>query len=237
MRTQGRAASAGFTLLEIMIAVAILAATTVVLLRIVTNNIRATNHAKLTTAATFLARTKISDVEDDVLYNGFSTDTETDKGTFKDEGPGYERFRWETMIERIELPTDLTTKAQDTATKSSKEAKNPMELMSGFLGGMMSAFIEPIRIGLQESVRKVTVRVFWDEHGRPDQTIEVVEYLTDPSQLEKTMGMAAAAAAGQVPGAQNQQNQQGNKPGQVGQAAGGVGKPFTGGLSLPGGPR
>lgn len=237
MRTQGRAAGAGFTLLEIMIAVAILAATTVVLLRIVTNNIRATNHAKLTTAATFLARTKISDVEDDVLYNGFSTDTESDKGTFKDEGPGYERFRWETMIERIELPTDLTTKAQDTATKSSKEAKNPMELMSGFLGGMMSAFIEPIRIGLQESVRKVTVRVIWDEHGRPDQTIEVVEYLTDPSQLEKTMGMAAAAAAGQVPGAQNQQNQQGNKPGQVGQAAGGVGKPFTGGLSLPGGPR
>ena len=231
MRTQGRAAGAGFTLLEIMIAVAILAATTVVLLRIVTNNIRATNHAKLTTAATFLARTKISDAEDDVLYNGFSTDTESDKGTFKDEGPGYERFRWETMIERIELPTDLTTKAQDTATKSSKEAKNPMELMSGFLGGMMSAFIEPIRIGLQESVRKVTVRVIWDEHGRPDQTIEVVEYLTDPSQLEKTMGMAAAAAAGQVPGAQ--QNQQGNKQPQVGQAAGAMGggkPPFPGGL-------
>ena len=230
MRTQGRAAGAGFTLLEIMIAVAILAATTVVLLRIVTNNIRATNHAKLTTAATFLARTKISDVEDDVLYNGFSTDTESDKGTFKDEGPGYERFRWETMIERIELPTDLTTKAQDTATKSSKEAKNPMELMSGFLGGMMSAFIEPIRIGLQESVRKVTVRVIWDEHGRPDQTIEVVEYLTDPSQLEKTMGMAAAAAAGQVPGAQNPQGKQ--QP-QVGQAAGAMGggkPPFPGGL-------
>jgi general secretion pathway protein I len=230
-----RDASAGFTLLEIMIAVAILAATTVVLLRIVTNNIRATNHAKLTTAATFLARTKISDVEDDVLYNGFSTETETDKGTFKDEGPGYERFRWESMIERIELPTDMTTKAQDTATKSSQEAKSPMELMSGFLGGMMSAFIEPIRIGLQESVRKVTVRVIWDEHGRPDQTIEVVEYLTDPSQLEKTMGMAAAAAAGQVPGAQNQQNQQGNKQGQVGQAAGAVGGnrapfPIPGGL-------
>jgi len=230
MRTQGRAAGAGFTLLEIMIAVAILAATTVVLLRIVTNNIRATNHAKLTTAATFLARTKISDVEDDVLYNGFSTDTESDKGTFKDEGPGYERFRWETMIERIELPTDLTTKAQDTATKSSKEAKNPMELMSGFLGGMMSAFIEPIRIGLQESVRKVTVRVIWDEHGRPDQTIEVVEYLTDPSQLEKTMGMAAAAAAGQVPGAQNPQGKQQPQVGQAAGTMGGTKPPFPGGL-------
>ena len=83
MRRAGPAA--GFTLLEVMIAVAILAATLVVLLRIVTNNIRATNHAKLTTAATFLARTKMSDVEDDVLYNGFSSDTESDKGNFKDE--------------------------------------------------------------------------------------------------------------------------------------------------------
>ena len=66
-----------------MVAVAILAATLVVLLEIVTNNIRATNHAKLTTAATFLARTKMSDVEDEILYNGFSSDTETAQGTFK----------------------------------------------------------------------------------------------------------------------------------------------------------
>ena len=33
---------------------------------------------------------------------------------------------------------------------------------------MMSSFIEPIRIGLQESVRKVTVRVIWDETGAPE---------------------------------------------------------------------
>jgi hypothetical protein len=40
---------------------------------------------------------------------------------------------------------------------------------------------------LQESVRKVTVRVSWDETGRPDRSIEVVQYLTDPSQLEKSI--------------------------------------------------
>ena len=234
MKRQHRGTSDDFTLLEVMIAVAILAATVVVLLRIVTNNIRATNHAKLTTAATFLARTKISDVEDDILYNGFTSDTEKDKGTFKEEG--YPQYRWETVIERIELPTDLTTKAQDTATKSSQDAKSPMELMSGFLGGVMSAFIEPIRIGLQESVRKVTVRVLWDEHGRPDQEIEVVEYLTDPSQLEKTMGMAAAAAAGagQTPPGQGQ----GGKPTPVtGKAGGTVGGPGNFGGPLPGGLR
>ena len=75
----------------------------------------------------------MSDVEDDILYNGFSSDTETDKGTFKDEGYATQ-FRWETMIERIELPTDMTQKTQDAATKASQDAKNPMAMMIGVPG-------------------------------------------------------------------------------------------------------
>ena len=54
----------GFTLLEVMVALAILASTLVVLLQIITNNVRATHHAKLTTAATLLARGKMIDIED-----------------------------------------------------------------------------------------------------------------------------------------------------------------------------
>jgi general secretion pathway protein I len=185
-------------MLEVMVAVAILSTTLVVLLQIVTNNVRATNHAKLTTAATFLARNKMSDIEDQVLYEGFSTDTESAKGTFKDEGKEYEKFRWETNIERIELPTDLAQRTQDTARTASNDAKDPMAMMTGFLGGMMSAFIEPIKNGLQESVRKITVRVIWQETGRAEQTIEVVQYLTDPSQLEKA---GLVAPGGTPPGA------------------------------------
>ena len=63
------------------------------LLEIVTNNVRATDHAKLTTAATFLARGKMVDIEDEILENGFTDNDETDKGTFKDQG--YPQFRWE----------------------------------------------------------------------------------------------------------------------------------------------
>ena len=216
-KTTSRRGDGGFTLLEIMIAVAIMSATLVVLLRIVTNNIRATNHAKLQTAATFLARNKMSDIEDEILYDGFSSETEKDKGTFKDEGRGYEKYRWESEIERIELPTDMTQKTQDMAKESRDDAKDPMAMMTSFLGGMMSAFIEPIRIGLQESVRKVTVRVFWDEIGRGEPTIEVVQYLTDPAQLEKAMGMPPGGA--QPPGQAQQQTKTGTV---TGQAAGGI---------------
>ena len=194
-----RRSSSGFTLIEIMVAFAILSLSLVTILGIVTNNVRATNHAKMTTAATFLARTKMSDVEDQILYEGFTSDTETAHGTFKEDG--YPQFRWETMNERIELPTDLTQKTQDKARETSNDAKDPMSLMTGFLGGMMSSFIEPIRIGLQESVRKVTVRVLWDETGRRDQTMELTQYLTDPSKLDASLTGAAAGAGG--PGAPN----------------------------------
>ena len=202
----------GFTLLEVMVALAILSLSLVILLRIVTNNIRATNHAKMTTAATFLARSKMVDIEDLILDNGFSESDENEAGTFKE--MGYPWFRWETSIERIELPTDMAQKTKDQATDSTKQAqdnRDPMSMLTGFLGGMMSSFIEPIRIGLQDSVRRVSVRVFWNEIGRPEQTFEVVQYLTDPAKLDANLLRQTAGAtqgagtgatgAGQMPGA------------------------------------
>ena len=193
----GRRARGGFTLLEVMIAVAILSITLVTLLNIVTNNIRATHHAKLTTAATFFARGKMVDLEDQVLENGFSNSDETAQGNFKDQG--YPDMRWDSIIERVELPADAAQKQKDDAQDKAKDSTSPMGMITGFLGGMMSSFIEPIRLGLQESVRRVTVHVMWDETGRPNQTIEVVQYLTDPSKLDASLpggGLAATGAGG-----------------------------------------
>jgi general secretion pathway protein I len=193
-----RRAASGFTLLEIMVALAILSGSLVVMLSIVTNNVRATNHAKMTTAATLLARTKMADIEDEILDNGFSESDENAAGTFKD--LGYPDFRWETSIERIDLPPDLAQRSRDQATTTTQDATNPMSLLTGFLGGMMSSFIEPVRLGLQESVRKATVRVLWDEHGRPDRSFEVVQYLADPAKLDAS-GLTAAAGSGSGTGA------------------------------------
>lgn len=194
-----RKTDSGFTLLEIMVAVAILASTLVVLLSIVTNNVRSTNHAKMTTAATFLARTKMVEIEDEILDNGFTDNDEVKAGTFRD--LGYPQFRFDTLIERIELPSDLAQKARDQSTTDTKDAKDPMSMLTGFMGGMMSSFIDPVRLGLQESVRKVTVRVLWDEHGRRDQSLEVVQYLTDPAKLDLALNPAGGAGTSGTGGA------------------------------------
>ena len=200
--------AAGFTLLEIMVALAILGLTLGVMLEVVTNNVRATNHARLTTSATFLARQKMVDVEDDVLYDGFLDNDQIDNGTFKD--AGFPQFRWDTVIERVELPTDLAQQTQDAANTKAQNSKDPMSMMSGAMGGLMGGFIDPIRIGLQESVRRVTVRVSWDEPARQNQTVEVVQYLTDPSKLQGLN--AKGATSGAVPPGGAGANPLGNLP-------------------------
>jgi prepilin-type N-terminal cleavage/methylation domain-containing protein len=182
----------GFTLLEVMVALAILASTLVVLLQIITNNVRATNHAKLTTAATLLARAKMTDIEDGVLENGFSTDNETAKGTFKDQG--FADFSWDSVIERIELPTDMKQLAEQKTSDDSK-SKDPMQALTGMMGGLMSTFMEPIRIGLEESVRRVTLTITWNEIGRRDQTLQIVTFLTDSAKLDLALSMGAAGAS------------------------------------------
>lgn len=184
----------GFTLLEIMVALAILAMTLVVLLEIITNNVRATNHSKLTTTATFLARGKMIDIEDDIIANGFTDNDQTDEGTFKEQG--FSGYRWQSLVERVELPTDLTQKAQQASSDKALDSKDPMQALGGVMGGLMSSFLEPIRIGLQESVRRVTLRVFWDEAGRPDQTLEVVTFLTDPAKLDSALTGTTGGAPG-----------------------------------------
>jgi general secretion pathway protein I len=196
---RARSTQEGFTLLEVMVSLAILALALVVLLRIVTNNIQASNRAKLVTAATFLARGKIVELEDRVIALGFTDTNDEQGGDFSAEG--YDAFTWTSFVERIELPTNLMQQAQGAAsgmTTSSQSvgSQNPLQFMAGFMGGFMSTIIEPIRVGLQESVRRVTVRVFWREHGRGEQSLEIVTFMTDPSKLDLAMGLGAGTVAG-----------------------------------------
>jgi prepilin-type N-terminal cleavage/methylation domain-containing protein len=191
-RLRRRVVAGGFSLLEILVSLAILATALVVLSRIVTGNVAAANHARMITAATFLARTRISMMEQSLLEYGFAEMDGEDSGTFTEEG--FPRFRWYSYVERIELPADSTEKVQQAASQQTL-SNNPMEVLSGFMGGFMATLMEPIRLGLQESVRKLTVRVMWDEPGKPEQAFEVVNFLTDPSRLETAVQLAATGGA------------------------------------------
>jgi type II secretory pathway pseudopilin PulG len=98
-----------------MVSLAILAMALVVLSRVVTTNVSAANHARMTTAATFLARTRISMMEQSLLEYGFAEMDGEDTGDFSQEG--FPAFRWYTNVERIELPADSTQKVQQARAR------------------------------------------------------------------------------------------------------------------------
>jgi prepilin-type N-terminal cleavage/methylation domain-containing protein len=217
---------AGFSLLEVMVALGVLAMSLVVLAQITTSNVRATYHAKQLTTATFLARAKMADMEDVILVDGFVDTDQEDAGNFA--SANRPEFRWKTLIEKIELPPDLAQKAQDQNQANMEEnSSNPLAAMSGLMGGFMTTLIEPIRVGIEESVRRVSVEVFWSEPGRVEQSFKVDTFMTDPAKLD-----LAVAAIGQPPGGNNT----GGSGGGSGTGAGGAAGSGTGaGARSPGG--
>jgi len=131
----------GFTLLEVMIALAILGAALIVLLRISSQDVRASYRAKLLTIATQLARSKMNDIEEELAKNGFTDTGENEQGDFTDEGQ--KKFLWEATIEKVVLPTtdqlssDLGKDAKDGKSPSSAAAAPGLPGVAGFADSML----------------------------------------------------------------------------------------------------
>ena len=75
----------GFTLVETVIAMAILFGALVMMLSKVTADVNDTNRAKLLSAAVGLARGKMLDIEEELAQQGFQDTAETMEGDFSDE--------------------------------------------------------------------------------------------------------------------------------------------------------
>ena len=93
----------GFTLLEVMVAMAILALGLTTILSSQTGLFATTRRVQLETEAASLVRCKMSEIELDLLQNGFGIVDETESGECcQDEDSG--RFQCEWSIETVQLP-------------------------------------------------------------------------------------------------------------------------------------
>jgi general secretion pathway protein I len=99
-----RTARSGFTLLEVMIALALLGLGLTVLIKSAAGNIFNSQQAHMIGVVTDLARAKMYDLEDKQIKDGF-TDTEQheDDQTFSDEG--WPSIHYSYKVELVELPS------------------------------------------------------------------------------------------------------------------------------------
>lgn len=185
----------GFTLLEVMIALAILAGGTVVLLQAAADNIRTANRAHKMGVATDLARAKMYDLEEELLQDGFSEMEKTEDGDFSDEG--WPEYKWEVAIEKIELPG--LAAAQQAATGDGTDGSESESAGIGGLPGMggmggtdpqsamgaglISSQYEMISSVLELAIRKITLKVTWQVRG-VEESMTVVMYVTNPSAVK-----------------------------------------------------
>jgi general secretion pathway protein I len=94
----------GFTLLEVMVALALLGLGLVVLIKSAANNIRASEESHMMGIATDLARGKMYDIEEQLLKDGF-TDTDQSQSDPKPfDTEGWPNIYYSYKVEEVEMP-------------------------------------------------------------------------------------------------------------------------------------
>jgi general secretion pathway protein I len=194
----------GFTLLEVMIAIAILGLS---LTAIFSSEVGASNvaqRARRQNIATTLARCKMGEIEEVISIEGLPALEKTDTDNCCEHAP-VDGFECDWSVTRIVLPefgseeSDDDETDQDQAKRELTEAYDevkseggtPQEVIAGQAGNLALLALQlgfPIlKPFLEEQVRRATVSVHWKE-GDTERGFDVIQYLVSeqPAPVDET---------------------------------------------------
>lgn len=192
----------GFTLLEVMVALAILAAGLLAVSELVSGALRNGMRAAHLETATLLARAKLAEVEDGFERKGFRDFDQEDEGTFEKEGHPEVRWRVQAVKPQVDLgPEKLLKMLGGSSDLSSLLGKQLGGQLGGdqggasggqalvtdprqaLMGGILNQQLTVIGEQIKKSVREVRLTVSWPE-GKVDGTFTVVTHLVVLSPKE-----------------------------------------------------
>lgn len=144
----------GFTLLEIMVAVAILSISLVALLTFQGNTMLTSGRAERITEATLLARMKMAEIElelDKSMRKGEFPEEKTEEGEFEDP---FDNYKWKLSIRGVKLPAPVM----------------------GEEGSIESMVGRQLTEEIAKTVREVKLEIIWMEMNE-SQSIDVVTHI------------------------------------------------------------
>lgn len=219
-----RRALAAFTLLEVMLAVAILAMCLTAIFSSEGAAVRMAGRSRRLGVASLLARCKMSEIEEQVAEEGLPAifDSGTDECCEEGEVEGYE-CKWE--IVPVVLPETMFAPEEGAAGSgggtgggmidqlAAKNAEqggtfDPATMMAGGatdgLAAMAMGYVFPIlKPAFEQQIRRATVVVQWRE-GEAQKEFDVTQYLVSPTPItaptEGETGSDPNAAGGQTQG-------------------------------------
>jgi prepilin-type N-terminal cleavage/methylation domain-containing protein len=149
---------AGFTLIEVMVAIVILAVSISALFNFQSNSVLASARAAKIAVATLLTREQmaLSLLElESAINKGEALDEKSDEGTFdQDIYPGY---RWELTVRKIEIP--------------------PPPLPDEGAAAVVQNVAQMITDSISQAVREVRLKVYWQELENQEEEMEVVTHI------------------------------------------------------------
>lgn len=198
----------GFSLLEVMVALAILGAVLVAVLSAQGGLAASNASARNLASATAFGRCKMTEIEEEQFRKGFTLNEEheTDKSCCDDKEDPKFRCAWD--IERVELPAlptpdggtlmgagggdagggslsalaGLASGGLDGGIPDMTKILGSTDPNGGQSGGivqMVMGLVYPsLKPVLEGAIRKVTVKVQWQEASK-EKSFELVQYITD----------------------------------------------------------
>lgn len=185
----------GFTLLEVMVALAILALGLTSIFSSEIGAMRIAGRAKHTNVGTLLARCKMGEIEEQIAREGLPAIDDSGRDECC-EGAEIEGYECEWRIERVVLP-NISTEGEE----GEEGATNPAQEALAGAGGVadlaangldssvladlaMSIAFPSLKPSIEEQVRRATVIVHWQE-GRGEADLDVVRFFVanPPAQV------------------------------------------------------
>lgn len=206
-RTTGRLrrSAPGFTLLEVLLAVAILAASLTILMGTMATSNQQAVYANRLTRISQAARSKMIDLEYDLREEGFTENIRSKDGDFED--IGLDNVTWEAEIQPIEIPEDIERQlmgrvnAQLFGGTDSEGALKGNAAFSSKLPQLIGCVPQMInRLG--EQIRRIILKVRFDFHGR-EQTFTLSQYVIDKSTNQYNLFGPSTAGSSSASGSQN----------------------------------
>lgn len=205
----------GFTLLEVIIALGILAGAMVVLVDNQAMAVLSTQEAGRLTVATGLAQEKMMEVQLLLEREGFGEQDIEEDGDFDDFGEEDFRgddlhlnqdsedlkdFKWAYTVRRIELsfPTNLGDMAGDLAGNGYFGDEKGSEMDVGGTPDLGDMGISPTMISdhLAGFIREARVRVWWGDNEDETDQVELTTHIINPTGVVKEGGFSGLGASG-----------------------------------------
>jgi len=174
----------GFTLLEVLVAVAILSISLTSLLSSQMNALRATRYAASITAMAFLAESKLIDIEWQIkeFDDGWGDNDKEFEGDFSEEG--WPDVTYKCVADMIEMPDySVLQRSADAADNAETQQSGVDTQDVGEQAFDSLGMVWPIiKEAIEGAIRKAHCTVYWND-GNIEQEFRVDTFWTDPAKL------------------------------------------------------